>query len=200
MSYGKVEKGKTPEEFELNNMKFYNEAKKNYKDRLHFLSMFSSEWAKVQQIKNCKILYDETVNSLFTLKSRSKRAGKFDQHTYLVCLHTELGYGYMFNTKKHFQKTNRNDLERFMKLVKSKDSNFDSSWVKDARTWGSSAQVEGMLETDVKYYTQPIERLFGWVKNEVYKISRKTIKEQDQLEDIYKKAFAKYGIIELFIN
>ena len=200
MNGGKVEKGKTPKEFVLNNMRYYKETKENYTQLMKFNSLFSSEWAKEQQIKNAVILYDETVNSLYTIKSRSKRAGKFDQHTYLVCLNTELGYGYCYNTRKHFKDTNRNDIEKFMRLVKSKATNFESSWIKDARQWGQSAKVDGMLETDKKYYTQPIERLFGWVKNEVYKIPRKEIKTQEQLEKIYSQAFAKHGIIELRIN
>ena len=178
-------------------MRFSKECKENYKELMSFLNKFSYEWVKSRQIKSAVVQYDETVNSVNTIKSRTKRAGKFEQHTYLVCFNSELGYGYFYNTRKHFQKTNRKDLEDFMRKVKLQDSNFNQHWIKDARTWGSSAQVKGMLETPYKKYTMDIERRFGWIKNMIYKTPKKEIKDQDTLEKMYRKAFATYNIIEI---
>lgn len=242
MKYLGAEKGKKPESFKLNHMRFYKKTKENYRSLLKFYSRFGnmkeikvtnikdengdykyswleynkkngryivhktkevimfkrvSEWFKRRMIKRAIIQYDETVNSIVTINSRSKRAGKFDQHTYLVCFNIELGYGYMYNTKKHFQKTNRKDLKDFMKRVQLQDHNFRQWWIKDARTWGSSAHVKGMLETDNKKYTMDIERRFGWVKNEVYRNMKEVELTQYTLERLYKKAFAKYHIIEI---
>jgi len=178
----------------------YNNDKKRYiihKTKEVIMFKRVSEWFKRRMVKKAIIQYDETVNSIKTLKSRTKRAGKFDQHTYLVCFNTELGYGYFYNTRKHFQKTNRKDLKDFMKRVQLQDHNFKQWWIKDARTWGSSAQIKGMIETEHKKYTMDIERRFGWIKNEVYRNMKEVELDQYTLERMYKKAFAKYNLIEI---
>jgi len=156
-----------------------------------------SEWYNRRLIKRAVCKYDETVYSINTLKSRTKRAGKFEQHTCLVVFNEELGYGYYYNTRKHFQKVKRKELVEFIKKVQLQDHNFKQVWIKDARKWGGSAHVEGMLETPHKKYTMDIERRFGWIKNEVYRNMEKKNMTQDTLEKMYRKAFAKYNIIEI---
>lgn len=189
-------KSKMPPKFELNNMKFSKLAKRSYKEMMRFYCHFESEWARRRLIVKCPIEYDETVNSIVPQRMKSKRAGKFQQHTYLVAFHRELGYGYAYNTEKHFKHVNPSDLKKFKESMKSIDTNFAGCWVKDARTWGSSSRIEGMLETSNKTLTMGIERRFGWVKNAIYRI-KKTIKTQEDLTVAYKKEFARFSIIVL---
>lgn len=167
--------------------------KKDYKDWLNFHKFFTLKWLQLRVVEDLEILEDETVNSIVPLSNHSKRSGKFEQHTYLVCYSFKLKYGYCLNTKKHFKFIKSIDLKQFRDKVSTIDSLFNTIWIKDSR-YGKRNNIEGFLNSG-KRRTMKIERLFSG-KKQIY-ANKKNIKTQTDLENTYHSFFKELSIIEI---
>jgi hypothetical protein len=170
-----------------------------YNKFLETTKYFSPYWVKLQCAIDAQIFEDETVNSVKSLRSHSKRSGKFNQYTFIVCYNFKLNYGYYFNTHEHFKFLKPNQIETFYRLVSERDINFRTIWFKDARRYGSTDRVSNMISTS-KANTSKIERLFS-KKIKVYsKFKNGMIKTQTDLNSTYESLLNELNLREIRIG
>jgi hypothetical protein len=171
--------------------------KKAYADYLNSVKYYSEYWVKLQIAIEAQIFEDETVNSIVPLSNHGKRAGKFDQHTFIVCYSFKFGYGYYYNTNQHFSFLKSKHIEEFYNLVGKTDKVFSTIWFKDSRRYGKTDKINGMLSTS-KANTSKIERLFS-KKIKIYHV-KDTIKTQTDLNRAYENLFHELNIREIKIQ
>lgn len=171
--------------------------KEAYTQWLDSKKYFTEYWVKLHTAIENQIFEDETVNSLVPLTNHGKRSGKFEQHTFIVCYSFRFGYGYYLNTKQHFKFLKPKQIEQFYELVAKVDQAFNTIWFKDARRYGTTDKIKGMLSTS-KNNTSKIERLFS-KKIKIYHV-KDTIKTQADLNNAYSQLFAEMNIREIKIQ
>lgn len=183
--------------YNTNSLRRLEAEKKAYANWLDSVKYYSEYWVKLQIAIENQIFEDETVNSIVPLTNHGKRAGKFDQHTFIVCYSFKFNYGYYFNTNQHFSFLKPRHIENFYDLVVKTDQAFSTIWFKDARRYGKTDKINGMLSTS-KANTSKIERLFS-KKIKIYH-KKDTIKSQADLNNAYSALFAEMNLREIKIQ
>jgi hypothetical protein len=161
---------------------------------LDSVKYYSEYWVKLHVALDAQIFEDETVNSIVPLSNHGKRAGKYTQHTFIVCYSFKLNYGYYLNTLEHFKFLKPKQIEQFYDLVAKRDQNFNTVWFKDSRRYGKTDKIKGMLSTS-KANTSKIERLFSRKIKIYHRLD--TIKSQTDLNNAYSALFSELNIKEI---
>jgi hypothetical protein len=170
--------------------------KRDYNKWLNENKYYDSNWVIKQVALENQILEDETVNSIKPLSQKTKRSGKFNQQTFIVCYNFKLKYGYYMNTKNHFKFLRPKQIEEFKVKVANKDLNFNTIWIKDNRKFGKYNNMNGFLSMG-KATTSKIEQKFS-NKIAIYsKYKKGLIKTQKDLDQNYEQLFKKLKIYEI---